>query len=494
MAEPSTVAITVWPNHRVTVEPFVPELVDVLAWSKTGFRAGGPFGHAMASGVELPHAGRVRHRVRDAGGGYRTLDGAHVPLGRLPLVRTRLRELDYVVDTVDRRSDSPRWVMSDAAFREVSARERELVVVVQAERAIGVVAPNDGQVVETVVTLAKVFPGATFAIAVVSREQLHRVERRMRAHLDEPLGRYTADKRIPGRVAVGLMHQLPRGTKGECEVLVLPYAETLSEEAVRIALSGHYRRIVAFTRSAEIRDEGVRRRLEVITAGVWPARESRPPASVVLLSSHGTRPAGPSTDPLDEKRQLYWKNVRRNRRIAAVATRLVTGSKRSVRAVLGTAGEPSVSDVTAAAKRGVAVLVETPEHAHALAELLPGWAAWAASDEAVTPAKAGCGVIATELGASETVVPVGVVIRATGTKWPLPRLHWPNGQDVSSGVLIDFADTYHPQAARHAVQRFREYTAAGMTILATEETVRAEPPDGHEGRRRGGKGESGTQF
>ena len=464
MAETPTATVTVRPNHRVVVEPFVAELADVLARPVTRFRAGGPLGHMMASAVEVPHAGRVRRRVRDDEGGYRLLDGAAVPLGRLPAVRARLEQLGYAVRLDDRRADSRRWVRDDGVFRELSGTDREFVEAVQAERAVGVVMTNDEQLVGAIAALAAVYPDARFAVGVVSREQDHRVERRLRNEFDEPVGTYTANKRVPGRVAVGLVRQLPRGTRGDWDVLVLPHGELISEEAVQVALSGQYRRIIAFTRTREVRDEGVRRRLEAVTGVVWPAGTRRPPVSVVMLSTHGTRPTGQFAEPLNEKRQLYWANARRNRRIATVAEWLVKGTKKSVRSVLTAASVETVNAVTAAAKVGVAVLTETPEHAHTLAELLPGWVVWAAGDESVCKPQPGCGVVLTELAATETVLHVGVLVRATGTMWPLPKVLWPNTQDTHSGVLIDFTDHYHPRAALYAERRRRQYQAADMVV------------------------------
>jgi hypothetical protein len=465
VAKALNATITVWPTHWVTVEPFVPELVEVLTRPVTRFRTGGLLGHTMTAGVDVPHAGRVRKPVQDGEGGYRLLDGAAIPLGRLPLVQAKLEELGYAGRLDDRRADSRRWVRDDGVFNTLSEPDREFVEVVQAEWAVGVVMTNDGQVVDAIAALAAAYPDARFAVGVVSREQHYRIERLLRNALDEPVGKYTVNRRVPGRVAVGLVHQLPKGNQGEWDVLVLPFAETMSEEAVQIALSGQYRRVVAFTRTAEVRDEGVRRRLEAITAGVWAVGVQRPPVSVVVLAAHGTRAAQTFTDPLDEKQELYWSNARRNRRIATVATRLMTRSKKSVRSVLTAASTEAVDAVTAAATAGVAVLTETPDHAQALAELLPGWAVWAAGDGCVVRPEPGYGIIVTELAAEETVLHAGVLVRATGTKWELPKMLWPNSQDVSSGVLIDFTDNYHPRAAVYAERRRQHYHAEGMSVL-----------------------------
>lgn len=147
------------------------------------------------------------------------------------------------------------------------------------------------------------------------------------------------------------------------------------------------------------------------------------PVTAVVLDAHGTRPPGRFADALVAKRKLVWNNARRNRRVAAVARRLATGTRKAVRSVVG--DRELVDAIVPAARTGVAVLVETPAHARELAALLPGWVVWAAYDERVIHPKAGSGVIVTELAAAETVIRAGVLVRATGTRHPLPEIDWP---------------------------------------------------------------------
>lgn len=169
----------------------------------------------------------------------------------------------------DLRTDSPRWPRCDAGYGALPGRDRRLVDAVDATRALGVVAGRDDEAADAVAAIARSYPEATIAVAVPTGELLNRIERHLRPAVDEPLGRYAARRRVAGRVAVGLVGQLPRGTRGGCDVLVLPYAEaTLGDAAIREALSGHYRRVVAVARSRRVRDENVGWRLDVVTGGV----------------------------------------------------------------------------------------------------------------------------------------------------------------------------------------------------------------------------------
>jgi hypothetical protein len=168
-------------------------------------------------------------------------------------------------------------------------------------------------------------------------------------------------------------------------------------------------------------------------------------------------------NPFEQKQQLYWRNTRRNRRIAEIAKRLARRTIKSVRSVVSNA--ELIEAIIKASKTGIAILVETPVHTRELAALLPGWAIWSGVqlDSPVQP-KPGCGVIATELGAKETSISAGVMIRATGTPWPFPEIDWPWLGDVEEGVLIDFEDNFHPVAGRYAKTRILNYGIQNMTV------------------------------
>lgn len=133
-----------------------------------------------------------------------------------------------------------------------------------------------------------------------------------------------------------------------------------------------------------------------------------------------------------------------------------------------------VTLILEASSTGVAILVESPAHARGLAELLPGWAVWTANDLEVKTPKKGCGVITTELAADETVISAGVLIRATGTKYPLPDIDWPWKDEVPHGVLIDFGDAYHPISSSNAQARRDRYKEANMTVYTTPAPINSQ--------------------
>ena len=392
-------------------------------------------------------------------------DAQVLPQGLVPGVRVWLEELGYRVETYDRREDSERWVRDERWKRRVAKSEWPAVEAVGEHAALRVVVRGDDRVANTTAAVARTYPTARIAVAVPTCKLLDRIAPRLKSRIEEPLGLYTACKKRPGRVAVGLIGQFPRGDKGDWDLLVLPYAEsTAGDNALRVTTSGQYRRILAFTPRRWTSDENTDQRLLVIAGHVWPDERERVPVTTVILETHGTRPTQERLNAFEEKKLLYWCNARRNQRVAEVARCLVRRTKRAVRSVVG--DEQLVGEIVCAAKTGVAILVESLVHARELALFLPGWVVWNANELTAEKPRKGCGVIATEVTAHETVVSAGVLIRATGTQWKLPAIDWPWVGDVEHGFLIDFADEYHPLAARNAKLRMTEYAENGRMVAA----------------------------
>jgi hypothetical protein len=410
-------------------------------------------------------------RSHPAGEGVLRVDNQVLPQGAVPGVRAVLEDLGYRVEVRDHRQDSERWAL-DPCWRERVAEEyRGVVGAVGAHAGVRVVMPGEDRVADAVAGVAGAYPAARVAVAVPTYALLDCIAPRLKCRLAEPLGLYTARKRRPGRVAVGLVRQFPLGKRGDWDLLVLPHAEsTVGDEALRVATSGQYRRILSFTPRRWTRDENVNQRLTVLAGHVWPSEREVVPVTAVVLDAHGTRPKQQTLNAFEEKVELYWRNGRRNRRVAEVARCLARRGRKSVRSVVG--GGPLVGEVLGAAEGSVAVLVESLDHARELARLLPGWAVWSGNDLTVEKPALGCGVIATERAAQVFVIGAGVLIRATGTRWGLPQINWPWVGGVGRGVLIDFADQYHPLAARNATLRVTEYEESGrIGAVVRAETI-----------------------
>ncbi len=461
-----TARIDVWKGHWATLEPVVPEIREFLQRTVIEFDPGGPLGHRMRAARSTYLTPVVPHRQLEGDRVVRP-DVQILPQGLVAGVREWLEELGYEVETHDHREDSGRWVRHEQWKRELAEEDQEVVEAVAEHTALRMVMRSDDRIADAVAVVARAYPMARIAVAVSTYELLDRITPRLTSRLDEPLGLFTARKKRSGRVAVGLVGQFPRGDNGDWDLLVLPYAEsTVGDAALRVTTSGQYRRILAFTRTRWTSDENINQRLLVVAECVWPEERGRVPVTTLVLETHGTRPTTEKLNAFEEKKLLYWCNARRNGRIAEVARCLTRRSKKAVRTVVGN-DELLVGEIVCAAKSGVAILVESPVHARELARLLPGWKIWSGNERAPETPESGCGVIATEIAALTSVIGAGVLIRATGTKWKLPAIDWPQVDGGEPGVLIDFADSYHALAARNAKLRMTEYAGCGRIITAT---------------------------
>ena len=459
---PTPARIDIWRGHRATLEPVVPGVREYLTRVVIEFDASGPLGDRMRPTRSTYLAPVVPHTQLDGDGVIRP-DAQVLSQGLVPGVRVWLEELGYRVEVHDRRKDSERWVQQGRWKERVAKENWKVTEAVAEHRALRVVLRGDDRIADTVAAVARAHPCARIAVAVPTYKLLDRIAPRLKSRIDEPLGLYTARKKRPGRVAVGLIGQFPRGDKGDWDLLVLPYAEsTVGDNALRIITSGQYRRILAFTPRRWTSDENTNQRLLVVAEHVWPEERERVPVTTVILETHGTRPTVEKLNAFEEKKLLYWCNTRRNHRIAEVARCLMRRTKKAVRSVVG--DEQLAAEIVCAAKTGVAILVESLVHARELALLLPGWVIWNSNELTAEKPKRKCGVITTERAAHETVVSAGVLIRATGTKWKLPEIDWPWMGDVEQGFLIDFADEYHPLAARNAKLRMTEYAENGRIV------------------------------
>lgn len=470
--QPREAVIDVLPTHLGRLEPAVQEVHDRLLRRTVEFAPAGPLGHTAVPVVtdEFVEVYALR-RYDAATGNVERVDVMRLTQGVIPDAVGWLKGLGVEVEVRDHRKDSRLWVRDKEWRKKTPQALRKVVAAVGANKALRAVAGSLDLIADTVVAVARAYPHARIAVAVPTYRLLWRIWGRLRWRLgNEWLGLYTAKQKKPARVSVGLIKQLPPGTKGDFDLLVLPFAEqTVFDDALRVITSGQYRRLLSFTPTRWTRDEHLNRRLLVVAGSVFPPEKEKVPVTAVVLTTHGSRPTGRFEGALDAKRRLYVHNARRNRRVAEVANRLRLGTKKAVRS-LGIDGPGLVELVLTAARLGVAVLVETPEHARELAALLPGWAVWTGGVTDVTKPEPGCGVVVTEQGADEFVVNAGVLVRATGTRHPLPEVDWPWVGDVDHGVLVDFADQYHPAAHKNAVARVESYLGGGMTVWEAHAT------------------------
>lgn len=164
----------------------------------------------------------------------------------------------------------------------------------------------------------------------------------------------------------------------------------------------------------------------------------------VLVISAPKRVESRSPDPLTRKRQMIWRNRKRNRCLAAVAQAMVEGD---LKALHGSGISLERSELPRGPRgRRVTVIVESTEHGRALQKLLPGWALLhdipSVDDEETVAETTPVGRIATLVYVHRYGVIAHVLIRATGGRCPLHLAGFPLDLRVMRGtsLLIDLLD------------------------------------------------------
>jgi hypothetical protein len=171
-------------------------------------------------------------------------------------------------------------------------------------------------------------------------------------------------------------------------------------------------------------------------------------------------------DALERKRTEYWRNAPRNGLIASVARGVLSANWRRLRAH----GLPeAVVREAGHGDRRVAMLVESPEHGRELKRLLPDWTLCDATTHASCDVHDGGPRIVTLVYAAKHGVSADVVIRATGTPFPLTVKNFPGARDEGDDravLLVDFFDVGSVRRENESRARFHDYTERGYHLVA----------------------------
>jgi hypothetical protein len=290
------------------------------------------------------------------------------------------------------------------------------------------------------------------------------------------VGLTLADVRRHGRrILVGTHTGIPFDTAGQWDILLLPYGEEATgERAGRMAGHMEFARVYACVCPRRRADPNIRINLEMIAGPVISALP-KPGAAVTVIMvpvlSSATVAAGNS--PLERKRTLYWHNADRNETIAALAQNIGKGEWSALRRY----GIRKCDIVAVAPERprGIAVLVESTEHATELMSLLSGWTLQALTpstpgevenNNAISPRR-----IVTTSYAARHGIDANIIIRATGTESPLRVRQFratDNRQGSREVLVIDVADSVDNRAEQETRRRQEYYLKSGMTVVRAQ--------------------------
>lgn len=449
------VVIIITPDHLAVMDPPVPLLEPVLQNRHRRFLSGGPTGYRQVSESRslctFDYKGRLVFSA-----------------GLVQRVHSLLRDHGYSVRVEDRRKHDSQLLVEPAVLGDVEPSDKALLEAIVREPLGQIETQSFEDAVARCMLLGRAFPRVRFVVGMPTRRQAWKMWHELEGALNERVGLVMAGVRRQGeRWLVGTFAGVEKSNPGKRDVLLLPCGEEAAADTAACTVAGKgFARIYAFVRPQRRPDRLLRLRLEQM-AGPVIRRLARPRVSVrvVMLPTPACAIATSST-ALERKRTLYWHNEARNERVAAVARVVVKADPLMLKAV-GLRNQ-DVRMLRNMDTSRVVVLVETPEHGRRLLPLLPpGWRmldAEAVEDKHTTfqgPA------VVTAVYASRRRIRANVVIRATGTEWPVRLKGFPPRQGTAGGgdvLLIDFDDRFDAHAAEDSRCRVAEYRRCGRTV------------------------------
>lgn len=185
-----------------------------------------------------------------------------------------------------------------------------------------------------------------------------------------------------------------------------------------------------------------------------------PEVDVVIVRHGGTVPEiTEEMTILDRKRAQIWQNRARNELIAQIVEEIAAGDPQRLRE-LGLVNDELDPE-------SIAIVVESPEHAERLAELLPEWTVrtYAAGPDGCTPNDPTTNqFIVTERYLVENPLKVDILIRATGGPHALALPAGAGLPALRELTLLDFVQVGDNRSERDGQRRAEEYEQSNWPI------------------------------
>jgi hypothetical protein len=456
-------------------EPIELKVAELLCYYERIFEEGGPHGITIGSTKRRAFGVYERGMLR-------------FPAGLASRVRAAYERLGYRVEIVDTTEPRPGVALDAMAKDGLGRDELRFARTLAQERRGLIVAPRLDQRVALVACAVRAFLLPRIMVACLTRRQAGQFRVRLQALLNEPVPVHNQGGYVicESRVQVTTWASLREYT---CGIIFFANAsDAVTGEYIHTAWK--YRNVHLYGFASPDEGLGVDKRLMV--EGVF--------GDVVYeVESHGRRPAGVQVHLADapdvdvprhatalERKRCYWHADRRNATIAAIARAFASGRLDDlVCHGLFLNGEALASIADGQTQR-VAVLVESPEHARALADLLPGWRvldarhdrhAYSVSDNrkglaAKHKFENADGAIVTLVRAHEIKeLDVDVVIRGDANSWPLDLPCFPplaRRGDARQALLVDLGDEGDDTAIAATRTRLDDYEARGWVVEAPD--------------------------
>jgi hypothetical protein len=382
--------------------------------------------------------------------------GLLIPAGLVPRVVAEVERTGRTVELVDETENRAGLAVDEHVLARLGPRDAAFVAAIRAQRRGLIAAPRLEDRVALVAAVALALPQACISIGVASRALAASFHAKLSRRLHEPVALHHKHGVVfsEERVRVATAGSLDPWCS---DVVIFVEATDAITSLFRPTMNALNQGQAAFGFVDESNQLGERERLRLegclgpIIHRIGPGLAT---VSVRVVRLDPVPQLG-IRDALQWKRQAIWANQDRNAAIARAAIKVAEG--------LGT---PRCH-----LSPRVAVLVESPEHGRALAELLEGWPLLkrcperpgTTHEDSVLPVRS----IITYLRARQLGIgDVAVLIRADGGGWPLPSIGFPRlANSTSTAVtLVDFEDRGDTRLASDTHRRLSDYRGRGWQI------------------------------
>lgn len=468
----------------------VPELVEQLEYTERTFEPELDGGYREI--VETYQLWMLDHKKRMG-----------ITVGMLTFARNFLEARGYTV-TVKYLDEPAQGLRFDSSAAEPERRDEIALLEAVAREPMGQIeVGSDDDALRHCQLLCERCPATRFVLLCPTVKTARNLFDQLSQAIDERIGLATGKTSRRGdRILVGTAGKIPTARLKPTDVLLIPFAkQSLGNSALTQIVEWRLPRTYAWHVPSRSRERKIDLRVECV-AGPVIVRLGRPrvPVDVVMVATPEVKvKVKPGTTELLRKRKLIWNNAARNNLIAEIARAVSTANRDKLeRFGFGHAAMKSLQPLH---DRRVAILVDGPEHGRRLRDLLPRWElydmnpATASASSTNTPAAARVKtpppaadapaprtttpsskaqrktrIVVTAMYAAHHRISADVIIRATGTAWPLHLMKFPPRQDNSSPakiVIVDFEDDSNRSTCSDRERRIADYERRGWRVMQT---------------------------
>lgn len=389
---------------------------------------------------------------------------------------SHLHELGFSISIRDQREFGPEH-QPDGHVLANAVGDDDQFLRSAAENILGqIIVRGDRDAASRIAQLCWLFPRANILIVAASRGQARWLRRQLASRVEGGISLSFYRSHEPNaRITISTPQMVGRYSPGQIHVLLLAdpgdAAGAKFQQAIGY-LSDHPMRRYAFIAEQRQLSTGDLLRLEAMAGPVICEPNSPLAETEVLICRAISLPVSANLDPLARKRERIWRNKRRNELIARCARAFDHHDLVSLMN-LGLMVVPTDEEwLELAAEIKVVILVESHEHARALARFLPDWpvlsmSTSASSSSAQAPAPRYA--IVTLTYAMADGIEADVLIRGDGGTFPMNLPGFPpDAVTARAGrvYLIDFddAEANDPRGANDFAGRVRDYQGRGWML------------------------------